>query len=334
MGSGASTPAPEDKIAKAEIPDEVDYETGMKIVHDLHELTNEEEKQAVKEVIDSKWTKEGDEYAKLSKADFTKAYNDHYAPEDAAVAAEADTNTDATASATGSGPGAPETSTSPVEGEAAPAENAVVEVADATPAASEETIQMKTIHLTALPDSIDAAIENGKWPLILDSTPNSPAITFLTYQSYVMCVEAKKAIRDVSIAKTKTVEQQREEWREALVSCMVNRKRTDNASPPGKTFWLHLDSAAIDFIGTYCTGDDGTLPLVMFNQTEMAKDDVKRRFLSPSECEEMDEGKMCWGVDFKMILTSKFESEDYVDFLKDFLPLDQLQVLNINVEDK
>jgi hypothetical protein len=153
MGSGASTPVPEEKIAQAEIPDEVDYETGIKLVHDLHEVTDEEQKQAVKDVMAAKWTKDGDDYAKVSKADYLKAYNDHYAAEPAAEAEAAAPAEGEAAPAAVEGEAAPaavegEAAPAPAEGEAAPAaaepaaEAAATEeaapAADATPAATEE----------------------------------------------------------------------------------------------------------------------------------------------------------------------------------------------------
>lgn len=169
MGSGASTPAPEDKIANASIPDEVDYETGIKFVHDLHELTDEEEKQAVKDVIASKWTKEGEEYAKLSKADFTKAYNDHYAPEPAAeadVTAAAPAEGSAPASATGEA--AEPAAAAAVEGEAAPAAAVEGEAAAAAPAVEGEAAPVSATSATeeAAPaaDATPAAAEVAAAP--------------------------------------------------------------------------------------------------------------------------------------------------------------------------
>mmetsp|Transcript_24695 Transcript_24695/g.32234 ORF Transcript_24695/g.32234 Transcript_24695/m.32234 type:complete len:241 (+) Transcript_24695:131-853(+) len=180
------------------------------------------------------------------------------------------------------------------------------------------------IALSDLPAKIEETIASGKWPLILDSNENSPAISFLTYQQ-MLCVEAKKAVAEVSIKKIKTVEEMREEWRQNLSKCLIHKNKV--GSTPGFTFWLHMANSAVSFKEQYCTGDDGDFPLVMFDCEEMKKEEVKKKFIKEGEMEPGD----ILGNEFKMIITSQFQVEDYKEFLENALPLEKLHVLNVKV---
>uniref|UniRef100_A0A6V1SMT2 Uncharacterized protein n=1 Tax=Heterosigma akashiwo TaxID=2829 RepID=A0A6V1SMT2_HETAK len=189
---------------------------------------------------------------------------------------------------------------------------------------SEPSGGVKNVMLADIQSAIEETIAAGKWPLILDSNENSPAISFLQYQSMV-CVEAKLAAKQVSIEKSMTVEQKREEWRQQFARCLIHKNQV--GSPPGNTFWLHMANSAVSFKGDYCTGEGGDFPEVLFDCAAMKLEENKQKFVKEGEKDPAD----IWGASFRVIVTSTFKVEDYAEFLEDALPLDKLAVLNVQV---
>lgn len=184
------------------------------------------------------------------------------------------------------------------------------------------SVDITDVPMAGMPDAMKAAVEQDKkWPMLLDSRDGSPAFTFLQYQHHHL-LEMKKAVSEVSIKKTKTVEDKREEFRQALRDCML--QKTGLGSSPGRQLWMHFANCALNMKGQYC--DEATLPAVMFDCAEMQKEDVKRKFLKDEEA-EVSYG--IFGDEFGIFLTSSFSKEDLVEFMGESLPLEKFKILNI-----
>jgi hypothetical protein len=172
----------------------------------------------------------------------------------------------------------------PAAAQPAAAQPTAAQPAAAQPAATQPTAEAATMSpiqecsLQTWQAAADAAVAQGKWPLLLDSNENAPLITFLQYQHFHM-VEVKKGMVEVSVQKTKQVEEVQEEWRGAVRDCMV--QKPDLGSSPGKTLWLHFANSAVDFKGTYC--NDTNLSLDLFDCQAMQNEETKKKFLKEGE---------------------------------------------------
>ena len=120
--------------------------------------------------------------------------------------------------------------------EAAPSE-AEAAAAGAEESAASDNTNIIDCDLKNFQAAVDAAIAEGKWPLLLDSNENTPLVSFLQYQSFTL-VEVKKGMVESCIQKTKTVEEVQEEWRKTISSCMI--QKSDLGSSPGRCLWLHF----------------------------------------------------------------------------------------------
>ena len=203
----------------------------------------------------------------------------------------------------------------PAEAEAAPAE--------AAPAEAEAAEAANPITDISMQDAVALInekkyLESNAWPLFLDGTDNKGFISFLGYQSFHL-LEVKKAIADVNINKTKTVEQVREDWRKVLVDCMV--QKSDLGSSPGRPLWLHFANSAVSFKETYC--GDG-LSVDLFDAAKMQTEETKKSFLKDGEVQPL-----VWGPEFQIFLTSEFSKDDAVEFLESAVPLEKLKIYHV-----
>jgi hypothetical protein len=200
-----------------------------------------------------------------------------------------------------------------VQAAAAPAEA----VAEAAPAEAHSITDISMQDAVALINE-KKYLEWNTWPLFLDGTDGKGFISFLGYQSFHL-LEVKKAIADVNINKTKTVEQVREEWRKVVVDCMV--QKSDLGSSPGRPLWLHFANSAVSFKETYC--GDG-LSVDLFDAAKMQTEETKKGFLKDGEVD-----LLLWGPEFQIFLTSEFSKDDAVEFLENAIPLDKLKIYHV-----
>ena len=202
------------------------------------------------------------------------------------------------------------------------AENANTTATDAT-AVQENEVEEITVQ--QLLEKCDEAIEkHKKWPLFLDSNDSKPVSTFLGYQSN-MLLDAKKGMLESGLKKTKSIEQVQEEWRVLASKALVKKmKPTASFEGNGCALWIHLGNSATDFKGKYSAAGS-KFPLDIFSCESMATDESKLKYVTEDEKGEYD----LWGDDFKVILTSDFQLEDYKEFLENSIPLEKLKVYNV-----
>jgi|EP00505_MAST-04D_sp_SCG-Rhode-Island_P001681 hypothetical protein len=185
---------------------------------------------------------------------------------------------------------------------------------------------VEVIKLPELLDKWEECIKvHKKWPLFLDSNESKPVASFLGYQT-LLTIDAKKGMVESSIKKTKSIDDVREEWRALVTKCMIKKTNPQNAYElKGCPLWLHLGNSATDFKGKFCADD---FPEDFFSFTKMCDEETKKKFCKDDDFNGTMEG-MVWGEEFKVIITSDFEVEDYVEFLENSIPLEHLKVYNV-----
>jgi len=186
---------------------------------------------------------------------------------------------------------------------------------------------VEEITVQQLLEKVDEAIlTHKKWPLFLDSNDSKPVATFLGYQQN-MTIDAKKGMVESSIKKTKSIEEVQEEWRQlASKSLIAKSQPTAGFQGAGCPLWLHMGASATDFKGKY-SAEGSKFPIDIFSCEKMATEESKQKFVTEEEKGPVD----LWGKDFKVILTSDFELEDYKEFLENSIPLEQLKVYNVKM---
>jgi len=186
---------------------------------------------------------------------------------------------------------------------------------------------VEEITVQQLLEKVDEAIlTHKKWPLFLDSNDSKPVAAFLGYQQN-MTIDAKKGMVESSIKKTNSIEEVQEEWRQlASKSLIAKSQPTAGFQGAGCPLWLHMGASATDFKGKY-SAEGSKFPIDIFSCEKMATEESKQKFVTEEEKGPVD----LWGKDFKVILTSDFELEDYKEFLENSIPLEQLKVYNVKM---
>ena len=184
---------------------------------------------------------------------------------------------------------------------------------------------VEEITVQQLLEKVDEAIlTHKKWPLFLDSNDSKPVAAFLGYQQN-MTIDAKKGMVESSIKKTKSIEEVQEEWRQlASKSLIAKSQPTAGFQGAGCPLWLHMGASATDFKGKY-SAEGSKFPIDIFSCEKMATEESKQKFVTEEEKGPVD----LWGKDFKVILTSDFELEDYKEFLENSIPLEQLSLFSV-----
>merc|ERR1711959_853613 len=201
----------------------------------------------------------------------------------------------------------------------------------ATEAAEKDALAQKAAELDAncsgkewqvrmqdVPKALQKAEDEGKTPLLLDSTEHNAVDTFYSYQM-AQVIEGKKLVmqgRDpAGLAAVM------EEARTLLVRAMAK----------GFTLYLRMTNCAADVTGKY--QDAQTLPVEVWDRLEVEKVLDAELTGSPFEgvVREADTDEY-GGVDslfvhkdFRVIVCSQFKVEDYEEFLARALPLEKMQ---------
>lgn len=173
---------------------------------------------------------------------------------------------------------------------------------------------LKRIRLEKLLDTISPILTSEqpqKTPLIID--PSGKADVFFTYGGGVnpRILDAKKYAGQVLIAKIMTADEALEEMRQSLV----------NSLKWGNTLVISLQDTALAFKSTF------TSPKA-FPVNELLQN-CGRKFLEEAQWSHVvrEQDKEPYGVfvphqDFRVLVTSQFDLEDYEEFLQDSIPLE------------
>lgn len=176
-----------------------------------------------------------------------------------------------------------------------------------------DELEKKTIDLTALQIEIDAAVANGKTPLIVDNSEEDKVNTFFQYGSGKM-IDGKKMGLDKTMKKIPVADIM-EDARANLSSCLKL----------GVPLYIAMTKSMTDFKSTFTDtvakanhglGDGMFLPIEMFDKA--GKGLLEEEYLNGIMREsERDQGfAVCRDPDgFYIVLTTQFSPEDFEEFL-------------------
>ncbi|KAL1504287.1 hypothetical protein AB1Y20_010695 [Prymnesium parvum] len=172
--------------------------------------------------------------------------------------------------------------------------------------------------LTAFEEALERAIGGGKVPLLLDATAQKVSDLYFLYAPATV-VEAKRLA--VERMAGRPVEEAREELRGELLHAMRH----------GHFLVVRMANSAADFRGAYCADD--SFPLALFDQTawpsgtDAASHAVFSKVVRPADT--ASGGMLHVPQSFKVVVTSTFKRDNYEALLKDSLPLESLQPIEI-----
>jgi len=193
------------------------------------------------------------------------------------------------------------------------------------------------VHMKRLSDAIAAATAQGKTPLLVDvTTPAgenknagfSPLENFYSYSGNTL-IELKKAVVETGVKKEKTVEEVQKEFAKKLLLSLKQGRELillcSNSAPPMKSKFAAdifpmdiLDAAAVKPL----LAEDAKLEGSMFD-----------KLLQHLKDEGLDKDPTYNVVvahkDFKVVVVTKFEPDDYKGFLEDEFPFDKLQPIKV-----
>jgi hypothetical protein len=189
--------------------------------------------------------------------------------------------------------------------------------------------------LSKLPDAYAAAAAASKTPLLIDMTgtkdePYTALETFYSYSGDVL-VELKKLVVEVSMKKTKTLEEAHEELAKKLA---ISLKQ-------GRPLILLCSNSAPPFTSKYATNParfpaalldaSKTKAILADNEAELTGSYLGP-FLSYAQSEYKGNPSMDVYVphkDFHVVVCTKFSPEDYKDFMGVEWPWELLQPIKV-----
>merc|ERR1712054_225706 len=171
------------------------------------------------------------------------------------------------------------------------------------------------VSMSEMPKAITKAEASGKTPLLLDMTSSHAIDTFYSYQMSQV-IEGKKLVMqgrtDTGLAGVM------EESRALMVRAMGR----------GFPLYLRMTNCAADVIGKY--NDSRTLPVEVWDREEVQKvleagifEKEGNPFVGAVRPEDCEDGLGMFWVhkEFRAIVCSHFEVDDYEQFLAAALPL-------------
>lgn len=174
---------------------------------------------------------------------------------------------------------------------------------------------VRHVPLTRLNEAIGLINKEGKWPLILDTS--GKVDTFYQYQN-TTTIAAKGVFLKVAVQKSHTHEEVMEELRKQLVNAIKN----------GHFLHICMENGATNFSGQF--NGDTTFPIDVF---QYGTYDSEEKCLPVIRDKDRDHNGFFFpNENYRVIVTSRFEEEDYEEFLQDSIPLEKLGVVVVSIE--
>ena len=104
------------------------------------------------------------------------------------------------------------------------------------------------------------------------------------------------------------------------------RKQVVGAMNHGHMLLIRMTNSAVDILPTWC--QEGTFPVELFEPEIFAEEKVCEKLIKTKKEDQEFVGAPRKG--FQVVVTSSFEKEDALDFLKEALPLDKLGIIEID----
>jgi len=180
-----------------------------------------------------------------------------------------------------------------------------------------ESTHVEAIAAADLEVAIQRAVkEFKKVPLVLDSTPNEVANTYLKFQ-HTTTIESASLGEDMEAARRK------------LVIAMM----------AGHTLLIKLDASQPDLLGSLCT--DSVFPVAVFQGGAIQLPEWTDRIVKPEDLQTGgsngpadyqvgQSGVFFVRQEFRVVVTSSCSDADYWDKLGDRLPLWNLHVIKVD----
>jgi len=180
--------------------------------------------------------------------------------------------------------------------------------------------------LPEMPKAMKKAEAAGLTPLILDNTPQKAVDTFYSYQG-AQVIEGKKLVMQGRTPDG--LAQVMQECKALMLRAMAR----------GYTLYLRMTNCAADVKDSY--QNPNTLPLEVWDRALVNRvlgenlldmeDSPLRAVVTEDDCYEYDMGRGMFFVhkDFRVVICSHFEVEDYEEFLTRALPMERLQAIRI-----
>lgn len=131
-----------------------------------------------------------------------------------------------------------------------------------------------------------------------------------------MFIEAKKLLVEVSIYKKVSIEDALESLRKQLVIALKH----------GRTLVIRMSDTAIHWEKKFTHPDFFPIECFKHGGRELFKEDVYKKVIRD---EDKDHNVFVVHPDFKVVITSMFQVEDYEEFLKDSVPLEWVVPIRI-----
>jgi len=187
------------------------------------------------------------------------------------------------------------------------------------------------VPLRDLEFAMDRAHQNRKTPLIIDNTENQRVETYFTYRSCYV-IECKKWITEKALKKMSAADILKEERDKFFrAKCFKH----------GQTVMFRLATTACDLNNTFSSPEFPSTDLL--NRAALAKilgvDNASNFKGSPFEkmCPDseslMEHTAMGVHENFNVLAITLFKEEDYEGYLKDMIPLSDLQPIKPFTED-
>ncbi|TPX59695.1 hypothetical protein PhCBS80983_g02304 [Powellomyces hirtus] len=180
--------------------------------------------------------------------------------------------------------------------------------------------ELRSIDIRHLIDTLKPIVEHPVrpyTPLILDRSRRVG--TFFQYSSDFdgIFIPAKKFLLQTLVQKTMTMQEALETLRGTLVTAMKY----------GRTLVIDMADSATDFLHKFTSDTEFPSAIVLAEcGRKIAREEHWSRVVRE---EDKEKGVFVVREGFKVIITSVFELEDYEDFLKSAIPMDEMIPIHI-----
>ena len=156
-----------------------------------------------------------------------------------------------------------------------------------------------------------------RYPLFLDCSPGRNVDTFFSFNT--SCVVEGNALVGSLVQSRKTEQELQQECSKKLTAAMLS----------GMTLLVSMGTSAADFKNKF-TG--ASFPVQVFEYDRVMKDQLYKKWMDQGQQLQLENNVASGQSDgFNVVVTSTFSADEYRDFLKDSIPLDKLQPVEVLV---
>lgn len=180
------------------------------------------------------------------------------------------------------------------------------------------------VPIKKLTEAMKEAAKRGKTPLVIDNTTGFRTEVYFTY-SNAHVIECKKMVMDSRAIDKGGI------GVEAVIEEERNRIFKGRCFKDGRTVMFRLANTACDLKNRFNSETFPTMALLDQNEVQKAMESPENAEKSPfmkmaqTDDESLELKANGIHADFNVVLVTQFPEEDYVEFLKEMIPLDLMQ---------